>query len=105
MRAATHQPVEVVVLDLAAEDAAERVLEHRVQRVDVDVGVGQRATACRSRACQIGGCSGGDTRCGRSSSTLRPMRSSIGRLSDSVTGAPRWKSLKRSVPAPASSGR
>ena len=36
------QPVEVVVLDLAAEDAAERVLEHLVQRVDLHVGVGQR---------------------------------------------------------------
>ena len=36
------EPVEVVVLDLAAEDARERVLEHRVQRVDLDLGVGDR---------------------------------------------------------------
>ena len=37
-----HEPVEVVVLDLAAEDARERILEHRVQRVDLDLGIGDR---------------------------------------------------------------
>ncbi len=35
-----HQAVEIVVLDFAAEDAAERVLEHRLQRLRV--GVEQR---------------------------------------------------------------
>ena len=37
-----HQPVEVVVLDLAAENAAERVREHGVQRVDLDLGIADR---------------------------------------------------------------
>ena len=46
----------------------------------------------------------GATRCGCSSSTFRPMCSSIGRLSDNVTCAPRCKILNRSVLAPASSG-
>ena len=32
------------------------------------------------------------------------MRSSIGRLSESVTGPPLWKSLNRSIPGGASSG-
>ena len=45
-----------------------------------------------------GGAPSGAMRYGRSSSTFRPMRSSIGRLSESVTGPPQWKSLKRSVP-------
>ena len=36
------QPVEVVALDFAAEDAAERILEHLVQRVDLHVDAGQR---------------------------------------------------------------
>ncbi len=36
------QPVEVVALDLAAEYAAESVLEHLMQRVDLDLGVGAR---------------------------------------------------------------
>ena len=36
------KPVEVVVLDLAAEDAAERVFEHAMQRIDFDLRVGYR---------------------------------------------------------------
>ncbi len=38
-----HQPVEVVVLDLAAENAAKRVLEDLIQCVDLDHGVGGRS--------------------------------------------------------------
>ena len=37
-----HQPVEVVVLDLSAEHASERVGEYGVQRVDVNLGVADR---------------------------------------------------------------
>ena len=36
-----HQAIEVVVLDLAAEDLAERRLEDLVQRIDLDRGVGR----------------------------------------------------------------
>ena len=39
------QAVEVVVLDLAAEDLAERRLEHLVQRVDLDLGIGAARTS------------------------------------------------------------
>ena len=43
---------------------------------------------------------------GCSSSTVRPMFSSIGSASESTTGRrPAWKSLKRSRPSAASSGR
>ncbi len=60
----------------------------------------------RPKSCShTGAPSAGWMRYGRSSSTRRPMRSSIGRLSESGTGPPRWKSLSRSVPGAASSGR
>ena len=88
------QPVEVVVLDLAAEDAAERVLEDLVQRVDLHVGVGQRrldAEVVHRRSARMP-C--GVMRCGCSSSTRRPMCSSIGRLSDSVIGAAEMHELE-----------
>ena len=79
-RARDHEPVEIVVLDLAAEDAAERVLEH------LAAAPARRRRAARDwmpKSCsQTDGCAGGETWCGRSSITLRPMRSSIGRLSD-----------------------
>ena len=61
---------------------------------------------CMPKSCiHTGSASCGAIRCGRSSITLSPIRSSIGRLSDNGTGRPRWKSLKRSTPGPASSGR
>ena len=54
---------------------------------------------------QTGGVPAGVIRYGRSSCTLKPMCSSIGRLSDSVTGAPLRSSLNRSAPGAASAGR
>ncbi len=100
-----HQAVEVVVLDLAAEDAAERILEHLMQRVDLDVGIGDRCLHAEvvhpDRAARPSARSGAGARrapscpCARASAgcrTARPARR-------------RWKSLKRSTPGAASSGR
>ena len=36
-----HQTVEIVVLDLAAENGGETLLEHPVHRVDLDLGIGE----------------------------------------------------------------
>ena len=98
------EPVEVVALDVAAEDAAERILEQRVQRIDLH-SVRGRCDAGRDRASRSAARPSGAIRCGRSSSTFIPIRSSIGRLSDSATGSPRRNSLKRSAFGAASSGR
>ena len=35
-----HQPVEIVILDFADEDAPECLLEYRMQRIDLDLGIG-----------------------------------------------------------------
>src|SRR6266853_64714 len=35
-----HQPVEIVILDFADEDAPECLLEYRMQRIDLDLDIG-----------------------------------------------------------------
>ena len=101
-----HQAVEAVVLDLSRPDAGERFAELLVDAVGVEVGTLARG-ASRNRAARPRGAPARLISLGCSSSTFRPMFSSMGSASESTTGAPAraLNSLNRSRSSSASSGR
>ena len=83
-----RQPVEVVVLDLAAPGAPEGVLEERAQALDVEL-VGARVDHAEIVDPRQVAVLAFDPR-RVLLDDLDPMRSSIGRLSDSATGVSAW---------------